>query len=522
VQIREILNFAKHWLPIALVLAILTGAAGYLYTKQFVAKEYESTVTLEVQSGIGLAGAGTALDPNSAQQLAQTEAAVAEQYTTVNPAYALVRQQHPGDFALGQRATSITCSPALLTTLFSCTVTARNPQLAADMANAMATVFIQLEHAFESSRYHTLLARILAQEKTALAQHNSGQYLALAQTESQIRLSAAAQQNTIRITAPAVVSLSPARPNPTLNALIGFFVMLFLALGVGTGIYALNDSLRSDDELKELTGLPILGSVPYIASLRGKGRSSAALVSLNEPRSRYAEAFRVLRTNLAFMAVESPIHTLLVTSALEGEGKSTIAANLAIAFAESGKRTIIVDLDLHRPSVRGMFDAPPQGVTGLLLNAQAGVEQYLAPTAHPNLRVLPTGPIPANPSALIGSPRMKEIFDELVAMSDVVVVDSPPLLALTDAAIASTLCDGTVIVSRPDRLNRRTVKRLTEVVLAAGMSVRGTVINSVTPKADGYYTYYTYSYYNHDSDQKGGPSKNGRAAERTKREEARR
>jgi capsular exopolysaccharide synthesis family protein len=261
-----------------------------------------------------------------------------------------------------------------------------------------------------------------------------------------------------------------------------------------------------------------LGSIPYIAALKSKPKSASTLVSVNEPRSSAAEAFRVVRTNVAFAHLDSPLRTLLVTSAVEAEGKSTVASNIAITFAEAGKRTILVDLDLRRPSIAAIFGKPTMGLTNVLLQQNADVESFLSPTPVPNLRVLATGPLPPNPSELLTSQRMAHVMEELNAIADLVVVDSPPLLALADAAIAARLCDGAILVTRPDRIKRRLVKRARELIEGAGIPVTGVVVNSAKAGTSGYYYgYHSYYGYGYTATSEAEPSRNGReSSEREK------
>jgi capsular exopolysaccharide synthesis family protein len=261
------------------------------------------------------------------------------------------------------------------------------------------------------------------------------------------------------------------------------------------GIYAyeyLNDLPRSTDDVEEAADAPVLGAIPGIA---GDSRETAQ-VAAGRRRSAAAEAYRLVRTNIQFIDVDHPPRTILVTSPQAEEGKSTTASNLALAFAEGGKKTTLVDGDLRRPSLQRLFDdGPRDGLTNLLLGE--GLNGHARPSpAHPNLVIITSGPIPPNSADLLNSDRMRETLQELQEHSDIVIFDSPPLLPIADATILSALTDGVVLVVDPQRTHRRDIRKAREAIEAVGGRVLGVVINRVrTGTALSYpYTDYYYSY----------------------------
>jgi capsular exopolysaccharide synthesis family protein len=215
------------------------------------------------------------------------------------------------------------------------------------------------------------------------------------------------------------------------------------------------------------------------------------LALLLYPRSAAAEGFRTLRTNLEFASVDSPIGTLLVTSAMPGEGKTVTAANLAIVFAQAGRRVLLVDADLRKPGVHTPFNiVNGRGLTTMLRGVDTDVASLAHLTEEDNLRVLTAGPLPPNPAELLGSQRMRAVMDLLKADADLVIFDSPPLEAVTDSAILSSLVDGTLLVVDTARSRRRAVRLAREALERAGANVLGAVLNRVPAPSGVGYDYY--------------------------------
>lgn len=221
------------------------------------------------------------------------------------------------------------------------------------------------------------------------------------------------------------------------------------------------------------------------------GVPSKMVITHHDPSAAASEAFRVLRTNIQFLGLDQPLKTILVTSASPAEGKTTTIANLAVAFAQSGMRVCIVDADLRRPMVAKTFDIDNwSGLTTALLG-QKSVESTVRETTVPGLYVLPSGPIPPNPAELLGSQRMTNLLAELEANFDMVLVDTPPILAVTDAAVLAPKVGGVVLVVRSGKVDRRQALRAKEALAAVKANVLGAVLGAVEGDGeDGYYYYY--------------------------------
>ena len=252
--------------------------------------------------------------------------------------------------------------------------------------------------------------------------------------------------NLLTVVEPAVAPISPVSPRPLLYTLLAAIVGLLLGAAIIFLMEYLDDRIKSADDLQEVVDIPTLGVVVRMRNAPGR-KEIYRLVTLLYPRSPTAEAYRTLRTNTEFASVDAPIRTLLVTSSITGEGKTVTAANLAVAFAQAGRRVVLVDADLRKPGVHLLFDLPnAHGLTTLLRSDDVSLDAIAQPTEQANLRVLTTGPLPPNPGELLSSQRMREILDRLVAGGDLILFDGPPLQAVTDSAILSSLTDGTLLV----------------------------------------------------------------------------
>ncbi len=203
------------------------------------------------------------------------------------------------------------------------------------------------------------------------------------------------------------------------------------------------------------------------------------LITLTNPRSPAAEAYRTLRTNLTFAALDKPIETLVVTSAAPGEGKSTVLANLAVTMAQGERRIILVDADLRRPGLHEVFGvANDRGLTTMIVEGAALEDPPLINTGVDNLWLVPSGPLPPNPADILGSRKMEEIIAALKARADVVLFDAPPIIAVTDAAVLGTKVDGVLLVVCAGRTRREHAQRARELLERVHVRIVGAVLNN--------------------------------------------
>ena len=203
------------------------------------------------------------------------------------------------------------------------------------------------------------------------------------------------------------------------------------------------------------------------------------LITLTDPRSPAAEAYRTLRTNLTFAALDKPIETLLVTSPAPGEDKSTVLANLAVTMAQGEQSVILVDADLRRPSLHEIFGAANErGLTTMVVEETALDDPPLVDTGVDNLRLMPSGPLPPNPAGILGSRRMEEAIARLKTRADVILFDAPPVVAVTDAAVLGTKVDGVLLVVRAGRTRREHAQRARELLERGHVRIVGAVLNN--------------------------------------------
>jgi succinoglycan biosynthesis transport protein ExoP len=332
----------------------------------------------------------------------------------------------------------ITATSRLDTVLIDITVRDTSPVRAADIGNAVAVQFPKLVNELET---------------------RPGQKV------SPVK---------VTVTRPATPETAPVSPRTTLNLALG----LLVGLGLGVGTAALRDSLdrtvSGRTQVSQLVGAPVLGTV-----IDDQRTPSTPLIS-RDAFSPRAEAFRQLRTNIRFLSVDHRVSSMVVTGSVQAEGKTTTAANLAIALAQNGERVVLVDADLRRPAVAELFGVPGGiGLTTVLLG-DTGVDTALQRWRDDlPLFLLTAGPLPPNPSELIGSARMAELVHHLTGHGMTVLVDSPPLLPVTDAAILARVTDGALVVTRTGSTKVEQLTTAVEALRTAGAPVLGVVLNRV-------------------------------------------
>jgi capsular exopolysaccharide synthesis family protein len=298
--------------------------------------------------------------------------------------------------------------------------------------------------------------------------------------------------NELTVVEPAVAPSAPSSPRVLMNVAVALVLGLLLGIGLAFLAEYLDESVKTPQDVERATGAPVLGLIPRMRLDASQSRIYSVATMLY-PRTTAAEAFRSLRTNLEFTGIDAPIKTILVTSAMPREGKTTVACNLAVAYAQAGRRTLLLDADLRRPETHLYFGL--QNVDGLtnLLRADSLLLKNLAhETEVPNLLVMTCGTIPPNPAELLASTRMAQVMGQIAASAEIVIIDSPPLNVVTDATILARLVDGVVLVVDAGRTPRHEARQASETLGRVDARILGVTLNrEATPDAAGPYGYYS-------------------------------
>lgn len=331
------------------------------------------------------------------------------------------------------------------------------------------------------------------------------------QKEQELAITSSRPDN-VKMSAEAQVPVVPIGPQRNRNIFIAFLISLLGGIGLGFLLDYLDDSVRSSDDVGRHLGLPTLAMIPYQSGLeRNKRRllpgangngatTSSAMITLEDNRSAMAEAFRHLRTSLLFSNAGRPPKTILITSSQPAEGKTTTAINTAITLAQAGADVVLIDCDLRRPRLHSHFDLEnTHGLTNYLSGDRKTENLLKSYAALPKLKIITSGPIPPNPTELLSSNEMKNLLQFLKGNYKHIVIDSPPAISFTDAAILSTLVDGVVLVAMVGKSSLHLMRRFKQRLGTIGARIYGVVLNGMKSNSIGYdyYSYgYTHKYYN--------------------------
>jgi non-specific protein-tyrosine kinase len=403
------------------------------------------------------------------------------------------------------------------TQLIRLSVDDERPELAQALANTIPEVFIRLNERQQAARFASSKANLEAQleitrqditstqeelnaardtsppteERIARLEERLSQLrvtqASLLQSYEQVRLTEATSQNSVIVDVPAPLPSVPIAPQPLKMALLAGLAGAILGFAIAFLHEYLDDTVPADSEIGHLLGTSVLAMIGRI------GRADKrVLVVGKESYSADAEAYRMLNMNLRFLAIDEPVKCIVVTSPAPGDGKSLTASNLAITLASAGHRTILIDADLHRPTQHSIFGtSSKEGLTTTLVDQTLPVTHYLQPTHIDELRLLPSGPMPPNPSRLLASQRMRELLIALQREADYVIVDSAPILAVSDTSVLSTLATGVILVLRAKKTKLEAARRAAEQLQSVQANLLGVVINDVpSGSADNYYYHY--------------------------------
>ncbi|WP_165067508.1 polysaccharide biosynthesis tyrosine autokinase [Marisediminicola senii] len=438
----------KGWLMIVLLVLVgVGGAAGYsiLQTPTYNAT---SKVFVSTQSG------------GSTSELAQGNTFTVQRVKTYSDLAStpIVLLPVIGSLGLevtaGQLAERVIASAPLDTSIIDITVTDTDPVRAAATANAISSSLTSVVEDIETPQIDAAV--------------------------SPVKLTRAQE---------ATVPSAPISPNVPLNILLGALVGAVVGLGSAVLRETLDTRIRNERDVEQVTTVPIIGGIVFDPKAKDR-----PLIVHADPRSPRAESFRTLRTNLQYLDADRVDRSFVVTSSIQSEGKSTTAANLAIALADTGARVLLIDADLRRPKVADYMDL--EGAVGLtdVLIGRADLKDVLQPWGRKELFVLPAGHIPPNPSELLGSTAMTHLVNEFNRAFDVVIFDSPPLLPVTDAAILTKIVGGALVVVAAGRTHKNQLKAAISALTNVGAPVSGLVLTMLPTKGPDAYGYGRYGY----------------------------
>jgi polysaccharide biosynthesis transport protein len=337
-----------------------------------------------------------------------------------------------------------------------------------------------------------LSARQIADTQTQITALESKLQTMQANYASLMQSTQRAATNTIVVVEPATLPTKPIGPNKAAMVLTAVAIGFALAAAGAYLLDYLDDTLKNAEDIQKTLGLATLGALPRL----NNDATENGLLLGGSPLA--VEAYNVLRTNLQFAAVGDRLASLLVTSPSPHEGKSLVSASLSIAIAQAARRVILVDADLRRPHQHKLFNLSNSvGVTSVLLQSDLSLDGVLQQTAVPGLRVLTSGPVPPNPAQLLSARPMRELLSGLQAEADIVILDSPPVTAVADAAILSTEVDAVLLVVDAGSTRRGPARRALEALKQVNARVIGVTLNRM-PRGGGYYYY--YHHYENGSD----------------------
>jgi len=475
---------------IAVVITVPTLVISLLKTPVYAG---EAEILLRPRSSETLfdPNSGTRLDPN---REVQNEIRILQS----EPVRAAVRSQ------LGS-APKVSARPDGPTDIIRVTAKSTDPQQAASLANAYTNAYIDFrrKQAVDDvlAASQQVQGKITELQKQVDAAPPGSQKDSLVQAQAlfkqkldQLQVDGALKQGGAQLVTPATAPTSPVEPRPVRSGLIALVAGVVLGTGFAFLREFLDDSVKTKDDFEKVApGVPVLGLIPVVSAWRGK--ETPYLVSLDDPNSPAAEAYRTLRTSIQFIGLDQPMRTLQITSANPQEGKTTTLANLAVALARSGSTVAIVCCDLRRPRIHEFFGLDNEvGFTSVLLGkvGLAGAMQEVPDQAR--LSLLASGPLPPNPSELLSSKRTVEVLGSLQAEYDIVLIDAPPVLPVTDALVLSGRVDATLLVSVAGATTRKEAARAVELLRQVDAPLVGAVLNGVDTEGSYGYAYQSYRY----------------------------
>ncbi|MCA9949881.1 MAG: polysaccharide biosynthesis tyrosine autokinase [Anaerolineales bacterium] len=520
IDIKRYFYLLRSYWWVLLLTTLLGGAAAFI-SSSLMTPIYSAATTLLIDTNRG-SSRTTASDLSAGEQLATTYAIIVE-----SPR---IRQQVADQVGLEiDQLGKIDADHVGGTQLLRITIENENPLLAAHIANTVAEVFANETQSLQTNGFsaskenlqaqldylenqiansNNSLEKLDAQTPEAISERNrledlvnrqNQSYTTLLQSFEELRLAELQATSNIMQIDPAEVPLKPVRPRIMITTVLGTIVGLLLGVGIVLFSDFLDDTIKSSADIERLTRVPVMASVGRLR--KATNEPGSELITINQPRDPSSESFRDLRTALLFSAVDKPNGTIVVTSANPSEGKSTVAANLAVVLAQAGNNVLLVDCDLRRPRQSTIFGRPNHtGLSMLLLEynpqaeaseADAVISNAIQPVSlgaqGSNLWLMASGPIPPNPSELLGSAKMKVVLAQLSTRYDYVIIDTPPALIVTDPYVISMRADGVILVVSAGSTRHNDVVNSVNRFRELRAPILGAVLNNKSTRTGNYY-----------------------------------
>jgi succinoglycan biosynthesis transport protein ExoP len=510
INVIKYLVLLWHWAWL-IVLVVIIAAGGTYIVSKLIPPVYQARTTVLID----MAPSNQSIDYSSvllSSQLTQTYAQMLTKTTILSEVATRL-----GLEKLDPKI--ITVKSVTNTQLINIFAESSDPKLATDIANTMVSVFADQVETLQSTRFSASEQSLQSQMtdienkikvandqltvttdltergrlETTIANYNQT-YASLLLSYEQVRLAEAQSYSNIVQIEPATIPIEPVRPNIPLNLAIAVLFSAVLVVTLIISIDLLNDSVKTPEEIKEKLGLPVLGVISHYRHVDG------VTIAESQPLSPVAEAYRTLRTNLkyAVAGANKPLRSLMIISALPSEGKTDVVVNLGVVLAQNQQRVLLVDADLRRPSLHRRLGLDNLiGLCQIFVHPDLGIDYSFQPTRVNGLSIISSGDSPPNPSELLGSQSMESILEELKTNYDIVLIDTPPALAVTDAAAMLPFIDGVLLVVKPGSTHLAPLRRLIEQFNQFDTKLLGVVLNDINLRSSAYGFYYKhYRYYN--------------------------
>lgn len=510
VDLVKYLLLLWHWSWL-IVLAVVIAAGGAYFVSNMIPPVYQAKTTVLVD----MAPSNKSVDYNSLQ---------VSSYLTQTYSQMMVKAPALNEVAsrLGMATLdpkTIIAKPVTNTQLIIILAESTDAKQAADIANTLVTVFAEQVQSLQTKRFSASEQSLQAQMtdidnkikvannqlstttdqteavrlETMIANY-SQTYASLLQSYEQVRMTEAQTLSSIVQIEAATVPIEPIKPRKLLNVAVAALAGLALSSGIIIGFDFLNDTIKTPEEIVHKLGLPVLGVIS------NHKNNDGVPITESQPLSPVTEAFRTLRTNVKYAGagLEKPLRSILVTSAMPGEGKTEVLVNLGVVMAQNKLRVLIVDADLRRPALHRRLGLDNMvGLSQIFVHPELGMGYSMQPTRINGLTAMTSGDTPPNPSELLGSQLMGTILEELKNMYDVLLIDAPPALAVTDAAVMAPYVEGVILVIKPGSTSMAPLSRVVNQFHQLKTKVLGVVLNDINLRNSSYGYYYKhYKYYN--------------------------